>query len=417
MTGIINLTAENYKRLVAIEIVPKGNVVTLSGRNAQGKTSILDAIWAALAGGDASKATQQPIRDGQDSAYVRLELDEYIITRRWTKDDVGTVTVESKIGGRFSSPQKLLDSLIGKRSFDPLEFTRQKPAEQLDTLLATVELPFDPKQLERERLGIYDARTSTGQLVKQLEGQLAGYPEPNENTPTELVSARDILDEVDAANTANDTLRRLREEHTNYDAEAVAALDRIDELKTLLAVQEDKHRFAVAELERLAAEIGDRSIIDTSSMNERITKVDEVNERVREQQRRAEVAEKLAAAKHQRAQYTIALEDIAKRKAAGLAEVQFPVDGLSFDESGVTFNGIPFSQASAAEKWRVSLALAMQTNQGIRIIQVRDGSLLDSESMKIVEELAAENDYQVWVEVVDESGKVGIVIEDGQVKA
>jgi len=41
---------------------------------------------------------------------------------------------------------------------------------------------------------------------------------------------------------------------------------------------------------------------------------------------------------------------------------------------------------------------------------------LDSKSMEIIEEMAGSGGYQVWVEVVDETGKVGIVIEDGSVQ-
>jgi hypothetical protein len=37
--------------------------------------------------------------------------------------------------------------------------------------------------------------------------------------------------------------------------------------------------------------------------------------------------------------------------------------------------------------------------------------------MKEVEQMAQERDMQVWIERVDESGKVGIVIEDGEVIA
>jgi hypothetical protein len=36
--------------------------------------------------------------------------------------------------------------------------------------------------------------------------------------------------------------------------------------------------------------------------------------------------------------------------------------------------------------------------------------------MKIVSDMAETKDYQLWVEKVDESGQVGIVIEDGMVK-
>ncbi|MFF1875901.1 AAA family ATPase, partial [Kitasatospora herbaricolor] len=127
---VSNLRAENYKRLVAVDITPAGNVVTISGRNAQGKTSVLDALWAALAGGEASRATQQPIREGQDTAVVRLDLGDIIVTRRWTKDDAGTLTVESADGARYSSPQKLLDDMLGRRAFDPLAFVRQTAKDQ-----------------------------------------------------------------------------------------------------------------------------------------------------------------------------------------------------------------------------------------------------------------------------------------------
>lgn len=47
---IVHLVAENVKKLRAVEISPKGELVTISGKNGQGKTSVLDAIWWALAG-------------------------------------------------------------------------------------------------------------------------------------------------------------------------------------------------------------------------------------------------------------------------------------------------------------------------------------------------------------------------------
>jgi hypothetical protein len=49
-------------------------------------------------------------------------------------------------------------------------------------------------------------------------------------------------------------------------------------------------------------------------------------------------------------------------------------------------------------------------------MSIRDGSLLDSKRMDALEQIVQDQDFQLWVERVDESGKVGIVIEDGQVK-
>ena len=37
--------------------------------------------------------------------------------------------------------------------------------------------------------------------------------------------------------------------------------------------------------------------------------------------------------------------------------------------------------------------------------------------MAILREMAEDRDYQVWIEMVDTTGKVGIVIEAGKVKA
>jgi hypothetical protein len=37
-------------------------------------------------------------------------------------------------------------------------------------------------------------------------------------------------------------------------------------------------------------------------------------------------------------------------------------------------------------------------------------------SMKLLAKMAAAEDYQIWIERVDTSGKVGVVMEDGAVK-
>lgn len=406
---VTNLRAENYKRLVAVDISPSGNVVTIAGRNAQGKTSVLDALWAALAGGEASRATQQPIREGQDSAVVRLDLGEIIVTRRWTKDDAGTLTVESADGARFSSPQKLLDEMLGRRAFDPLAFVRQSAREQVETLTAAVDLPFDPAELDRERRSIYEQRTAIGRAVGKLEGQLASYPDPDPSLPAEEQSASALLAEAEEARARNaridSAIRALEVQQSTVES----AREALAEAQASLAAAEEQY----AEAKRSLAALPER--VDVSAIAERLDGLESLNARIRAEKAREVVAAELAKRKRERAAFTIKLDEIEKRKADALAAVRFPVPGLSFDEDGVTLNGIPFSQASAAEQLRVSVALAMASNPKLRVLRIMEGSLLDSESMQIIADLAAEHDYQVWVEVVDESGKVGVVIEDGQV--
>ena len=98
-----------------------------------------------------------------------------------------------------------------------------------------------------------------------------------------------------------------------------------------------------------------------------------------------------------------------------MAEAAWPVDGLGFDESTgvVTFNGRPFSQASSAEQIRVSLAMGMSANAGLRTLFIRDGSLLDGDTMATIKQQVEAKGYQVFVEVV-KSDDCSLVISEGR---
>ena len=93
-----------------------------------------------------------------------------------------------------------------------------------------------------------------------------------------------------------------------------------------------------------------------------------------------------------------------------------PVEGIEFGEDSVLLNGVPFEQASDAEQLRASVAIAMAANPKLRVIRIRDGSLLDDEAMQLLGTMATEADMQVWIERVDSSGRIGFVLEDGHVR-
>lgn len=88
--------------------------------------------------------------------------------------------------------------------------------------------------------------------------------------------------------------------------------------------------------------------------------------------------------------------------------------GLSVDENGVTYEGIPLSQVNTAKKLEIGVAVSMKLNPKLRVLRM-SGNDLDSASLAIISKMVEAEGYQAWVERVDESGKVGIVIEDGMV--
>lgn len=418
---IIQLQAENIKRLKAVDITPgDGNTVIIQGRNGQGKTSVLDAIWFALAGGEAGKEIPRPIREGEKSGFVRLDLGDYTVTRHWTDPDKSYIRVEGRDGKRIQPPQTMLNEMIGELSFDPLAFASAHPKDQLKTLLDVVKLEIDPVDLEAQRKAIFDDRTLVHREVKQLDGQLAGM---DKGTSGDEISVSAITAELqEAANrlTSNNTKRgdldRIRKDVVGVNEEIDRLTREINRLLRELKEAEGRKQGIVAQGQTLTAEIAALVDPDLTSIQARLDSIEETNQKVRAAKDYADTQARLEAKKAEADKLTGQIGDIDARKAEAIAKADMPVEGLGFDTDGVTFNNIPFSQASSSEQLRVSLAMAMSLNPTLRVIRIQDGSLLDDDSMAAITEMARERDYQIWVERVG-TGGVGIVIEDGEVAA
>lgn len=397
---IISLTAENVKRLRAIEIRPDETMQVISGRNAQGKTSVLDAIWLALGGGAAARETPRPIRDGEDKASVTLDLGDLKVTRVW-KGDKTTLTVCAADGAKYSSPQGVLDALVGRLSFDPLAFTRLSAREQRETLLDLVHLDVDLTLVDRQRRQAFTDRTDVGRHVKAL----GNIPTPAPGVGETEISASALIDQISAAGAAVEKQRQA-------DAWVETALARVQRIENELAAA--RQDLDAAELAQVNSH---QDLPDVAELRRELAQVEETNRCVRDN---ATIRARIAERDRLQEEYDSHTEHIAaldQMKAEALAAAEFPVEGLGFDDEGVTYQGVPFSQASSAEQIRVSIAMAMSLNPKLRVIRILDGSLLDSDSLALIGEMAASHDYQIWVERVADGSDMGVVIEDGAVSA
>lgn len=182
---ITKLEASNILRLSAVTITPEGNLIVVGGENAQGKTSVLNSIAMALSG----EKFPKPLRDGAQKGKIEIDLGEFSVTRTFTAGGGGTLSVKNKEGVAFSSPQTMLDKLIGRISFDPLAFTRERPARQLEILreLAGV----DTSEIDTKYREAFDLRTSVNRDLKAQEARLAGFTKteaPREEISVVLLS-------------------------------------------------------------------------------------------------------------------------------------------------------------------------------------------------------------------------------------
>lgn len=422
---VIRLEAENFKRLRAVSITPTGNVVEITGENGSGKSSTLDAIWAAVGGKDA--APPKPIRSGEKTSTITLTLGEpgqppkFIVTRTFKlKDGVPFSTdlkVESAEGARFDGPQGILNGFYGELAFDPLAFTNMPPAEQVVVCRRFVP-DFDFAVMEGLNKRDFETRTEVNRKAKELRAQAQALPSAEGDIPArvDVAALEQRLADASQHNTllAQRTAGREQAE-SRVQAHIATAARLTEEAKALLDQALAEEGLAAALREQIDTAEPLPKPIDVADTQQQLAAgrasnglVDRVDER-----RRLD-----ALALEAETESVTLTEAMEKRKAeadAAVRKAKMPVEGLGFGEGFVTFNGEPFEQASKAQQIRASVAIAAAMNPKLRVARIMDGSLLDQKSWAALEEYATKHDLQVWVETVQQHGSSAIMIEDGGV--
>lgn len=433
---IVSLTAENIKRIKAVHIEPQGSLVQVTGKNGSGKSSVLDSIWWALQGKGVVQA--QPIRKGKDAGMIRIDFGSLIVTRHFQREEgdeyTTSLSVEGADGSIFSSPQRMLDGFLGSLSFDPLGFMEKDGKGKLAELRRIVNLDVDIDEIDRLNRGDYERRTAVNRVVHRLTENVATYAADLRGLgagATDKVETSALLAEMESASTTNAAIERERirregarllasntiERASRLVGEAVALRRRADELDAEASRMNDESERLVKELDALPAL--DKPV-DVAAVR---AKVDEANVENDRRAKRADAKrrhdEAVVELKKVEAEAEALTESMDKRtaeKTAAIESAKMPVEGLAFGDGDVLWRGIPLDQASTGEQIRVSLAVGMAMNPGLRVILIRQGSLLDDDGVEIVRQWAEENDFQVWMERVDSSGKIGIVMEDGEAR-
>ncbi len=410
---VVELRADNFMRLSAITIRPDGSVIVISGKNGAGKSSALNAIAVAIGGKKAAPA--EPIRKGQDKAEINLDLGRYKIRRTFQRDaDTGetrsALYLEQSDGSRPRSPQAMLDDLMGELAFDPLDFLRKPAKDRFDTLkLLVPEVDFDG--IARQRQAAYDKRTEVGRDAKREK--MAAEAIPLENVPDEAPDLDALVARLRSAGDANAQLETRRARRAAMQTEIDDALDRAEKLHAEANGLEAKAAEQQAKLDGAEAL---PAPVNTADIESAIASARTVAAAVAQQKTRS--AHLHAARNHEQTivALTNSIDRMDNEKRTAIEAAKMPA-GLAFGEGDqILLAGVQFDQASAAEQLRASTAVAMNLNPRLRVILIRDGSLLDTDSMKLLAQLAADNGFQVFVERVAGDKPAGIVISDGKVE-
>lgn len=405
---IIGLEVDNIKRIKAVQVTdPKGTVQIVAGRNRQGKSSLLDAIWLALGGGTAAKSIDEPVRSGQKKASVTVTVGDenapqFTVERRWTTKGT-SLKVTAADGQRYDSPQALLNELVGQLTFDPVRFVESDAKTQRQTLLDTLGLTAKVTRLNEQRAEVFQERTAVNRAVKELGAEVKGYKDLPASLPKDTGETTEQL---------LDSLRRQQQAQQTYDRvqeQAVQLEHKIEQLERALSEAKESiksHNDWLFANERP----------DTTELEQRISQASELAGLRAKIEARDAAAKRYADRKARAQALTEQIEAFDTQKLKMLTDIQLPVTGLQVTDDGVLYNGVPLSQASGAERITVGMAVALASKPRLRVVLIRDGSLLDDESMDLLERFAEENDVQVWIERVGTRDADALIIEDGEVQ-
>lgn len=391
---ILKLISRNIKKIKAVEINPKGNMVVIGGKNEQGKSSILDSIIYALNGKES--IPEKPIRDGETQATVLVQTEDYIITREFTKTNTGyktTLRIVTNNGESLSSPQTELNNIIND-VYDVFEFVKN-PDVRYKTFLKLADI--DINKVNDKIRYIEEKRRFVGRDLKNEKALLSQMPTPEYNLPNEPVSTNALMEKYNhAVNMEKNSIRIKDKENRIVEYKLM-----IEDLKKKIQDTENE----ILELKRLTENV------DVKAIEKEIAEVEELNKKILHRNAYSDKQNLIQTLHEEYEQLTLERDTIVSDTKQKFNSI---MEGLEInDKKEILLNGINFEELSQAQKIKIAIETICKLNPELKIAIIREGSLIDETNLEYLSELAEKYNIQIWIEKV---GNAEIIIEEGEIK-
>lgn len=457
---VTRIDIENILGHEKLSIEP-GVVTVLEGKNATGKTSVLEAIRAALRGGEDPTL----LRTGAEKGSVKLVLEDGTeVLRRWSRKDGeirSALDVRLQVGGRVSTPRKVVDSLVDELGIDPLTILTCPPAKRAEYLAEVMPLTVSREELQTalgrpvevmkgsalDQIGrlrdlVFDERTGVNRSLKdkrttaaQLRATVPAVEEAAENL-SDLLAEKEALASAKELKTRN--LERARdariEEHKRSRDRSIEELRETHEAKLKEIEADAERRIEAIRREARAAEKteleaheghvnGTRADADSEIGHLTDLAKDQLSEIEAEFGPRLEAvtaavgqAEERSRVAAQNAE-TRRLADRLAGEADGLEEEskqltvtidrldglkaslleRLPIKGLEIRGGQVFVDGIAFERVNRARQIQIALKVAKLRAGKLGLIVIDNAEALDPETFQAFEAAAAATGLQFVV--------------------
>lgn len=425
---ISKIQISNILGIEELELTPQG-YTQISGQNGTGKTSVIEAVKAALGCGE--NATL--LRNGAERGETVLVLDDGTKISQTVTKSGATTAVRGPDGKKLAKPAEVIKSLADMLAVNPVDFLTAPKRERVRVLLESMPIEVDAEKLSalagvqvkvepgRHALGIietvhkqiYDDRTGTNRAVREKEATISQLRSAMPDAPGGVDGDESALQaEIDAATAARDT--RLSQITSKLDGIKQTAQDKIAAIRAKLQADIDALKAAAqSEVDAINVDTAEQERKASAAREQAVAKHADATQSKR-LALQAIRSNRDAAAKRQGALETIAtLEDElgtlvteAERQTQALAAIEayksellasLPIPGLEVRDGEVFRNGIPLDRLNTAQQIEIAVDLAKLRSGKLGIAVVDRIESLDKESRELLRDNARAAGLQLIV--------------------
>jgi predicted ATP-dependent endonuclease of OLD family len=408
---INTLEVENVKRVKAIALEPTANGLTvIGGRNAQGKTSVLDAICWAL-GGDRYRPSN-PTREGSTvPPRIKLTLSNGLTVERAGKNSALKVTDPT---GRKSG-QQLLNEFTSELALNLPKFMDANNRDKAETLLQIIGVGPELHRLEAEISTLYNQRLLHGREAdskKHYAEEMPFYP----NVPKEPVSISELIQqqqEILARNGENQRKRQLRDQYA-------AAMQRqsqiVKDFELKMKEARDKLLEIANDYQKANADALDLKDESTEELERSIAQFEQINTQVRANLDREKAMDEATALWDTYNHMSVQIDELRKAKVDLLKGANLPLPELGVEDGELVYRGQKWDCMSASEQLRVATAIVRALKPDCGFVLIDKLEQMDLDTLR---------DFGAWLEReglqgiatrVSTGEECSILIEDGYAK-
>lgn len=429
---IQHIRISNILGITELELSPGGTLTEISGDNGLGKTSVLEAIKAAMSGGHDATL----LRDGAEKGEIVLVLDDGVQLHKTVTAFKSTLDLV-KDGKKIPRPSDTIKGLTDLMSVNPVDFLIAPKKDRVKVLLEAMPIEVDAEKLsaisripvtaqaglhglaliELVRNQVYEDRTGSNRAVKEKEATINQLTIAMPEVPGGADGDEDQLQkDLDAGRTARDAeTSRIDAKLTSLRAESATKVQQakeqaqteIDAIKATMQAAIDTERAALADTEGKAGRVRQKAVDGFTTMAQPINAtLDAIR------------SDRNAFAKREATKATIEQMESELEGLRGDAEIQsqaieaidqyksdlldsLPIPGLEVKDGELFRNGLAFDRLNTAQQVDIAIEIAKLRAGDLAVCCVDRFECLSPATLEEFKKRAEQSNLQLFVTRVE----------------